>query len=177
MWDKGVSDNFQNLYGIHQHLVKRVHIISPSCSFNSEDFTVFPGCLFHPAPCKFCDKPLWRITVFCQQIASLLNGIRSLLIHDGWCTIHLMIQGTKLWMWIQSSFRQCLHWKGDRQVQLLYTWIRLGKEKRKNSWRLDKVIQSLLSAEQELEQNEMRRDQVIFVDRSKPKTWRQVTTT
>lgn len=64
----------------------------------------------------------------------------------------------------------CLHWKGDRQVQLLYTWIRLGKEKRKNSWRLDKVIQSLLSAEQELEQNEMRRDQVIFVDRSKPKT-------
>lgn len=170
MWDKGVSDNFQNWYGIHQHLVKRVHIISPPCSFNSEDFTIFPGCLFHSFPSKFCGKPLWRITIFCQQIASLLNGIRSLL-------IHLMIHGTKLWMWIQSSSRQCLHWKSDRRIQFLYMWVTLDKEKRKKSWRLNKVIQFLLSAEQALEHNEMRRDQIIFVGRSKPKTWWQETTT
>jgi len=46
----------------------------------------------------------------------------------------------------------------------------LDKEKKKKSWRLNKVIQSLLSAEQALGQNEMRRDQVIFVGSSKPKT-------
>lgn len=39
----------KNICGIHQHLVKTVCIVSPSCSFNS-DFAVFPGCLFHSFP-------------------------------------------------------------------------------------------------------------------------------
>ena len=172
-----MSDNFQNLCGIHQHLVKRAPIVSPSCYFNSEDFTVFPGCLFHSVPCKSCDKPWWMMTIFCPQIALLLNAIRSLLTPDGWCAVHLMLQGTKLWKWLQSFFRQCLHREGDRQTLFLYTRIMLDKEKKKKSWRLNKVIQSLLSAEQALGQNEMRRDQVIFVGSSKPKTWWQETPT
>lgn len=80
MWYKGVSDHFQNLCGLHQHLIKRVCIISPLCSFKSGDLVVFPG-LFCSVPCKLWSKPLKRITVFCQQIASLLNRIRSLLTH------------------------------------------------------------------------------------------------
>lgn len=128
MWDKGVSYHFQNLYGIHQHLFKRVRVISPSCSFKSGDLGVFPGCLFCSVPCKFWDKPLQRITIFCQQIASLLNRIRSLLIHN--CSV------LSLW-WFKAQSRGCESrtpsgnasmGQGERQIQLLYTGITLEKE-------------------------------------------------
>lgn len=170
MWDKGVSDHFQNLYGMHQHLVKTVSIISPSCSFKLGDL-VFPGCLFCSVPCKFCGKPLQRITVFCQQIASLLNSIRSLLIRN--CCV------LSLW-WFKAQRCGCESrtpsGKGDRHTQFLYTGITREKGEKK-PLRLNEVIQSLFSAEQLLEQNEMRRDCVVFVGRSKPKTWQLENTT